>query len=33
MAIQNMTDTPLALLPDEALRPRPEVLAKIMETI
>jgi 2-oxoglutarate ferredoxin oxidoreductase subunit beta len=26
-------DTPLALLPDEALRPSPETLAKIMETI
>ena len=30
---QNMTDTPLALLPDEALRPSEEVLKKIMETI
>jgi len=29
----NVTDTPLALLKDESLRPRPEVLAKIMETI
>jgi 2-oxoglutarate ferredoxin oxidoreductase subunit beta len=30
---QNMTATPLALLPDEALRPTEEVLKKIMETI
>ena len=29
----NVTDTPLALLKQEALRPGPEVLAKIMETI
>ncbi len=29
----NVTDTPLALLKDDVLRPRPEVLAKIMETI
>jgi len=29
----NVTDTPLALLKEESLRPRPEVLAKIMETI
>jgi 2-oxoglutarate ferredoxin oxidoreductase subunit beta len=29
----NMSDPPLALLPDESLRPSPEVLAKIMETI
>jgi len=28
-----MTDTPLALLPDEALRPSEDVLNKIMETI
>jgi 2-oxoglutarate/2-oxoacid ferredoxin oxidoreductase subunit beta len=33
LGILNPVDTPLALLPDEALRPRPEVLAKIMETI
>ncbi len=33
VAIQNMTDTPLALLPDEALRPSEDVLKKIMETI
>jgi 2-oxoglutarate ferredoxin oxidoreductase subunit beta len=30
---QNMAETPLALLPDSALRPSPEVLDKIMETI
>lgn len=30
---QNMVDTPLALLPDEALRPSRETLEKIMETI
>ena len=30
---QTMTDTPLALLPDEALRPSKAVLKKIMETI
>ena len=29
----NMVDTPLALLDEETLRPKPEVLAKIMETI
>jgi 2-oxoglutarate ferredoxin oxidoreductase subunit beta len=29
----NMADTPLALLPDEALRPSRETLEKIMETI
>ena len=29
----NVTDTPLALLKEEVLRPRPEVLTKIMETI
>ncbi len=29
----NVTDTPLALLKQDVLRPRPEVLAKIMETI
>ena len=29
----NVTDTPLALLKEEALRPRQEVLTKIMETI
>jgi 2-oxoglutarate ferredoxin oxidoreductase subunit beta len=29
----NVTETPLALLGEEKLRPRPEVLAKIMETI
>jgi len=29
----NVTDTPLALLKEDVLRPRPEVLAKIMETI
>ena len=33
VTMQNMTDTPLALLPDETLRPSEEVLAKIMETI
>jgi hypothetical protein len=31
--MQEMTDTPLVLLPDEALRPSRETLAKIMETI
>jgi 2-oxoglutarate ferredoxin oxidoreductase subunit beta len=30
---QNMTETPLALLPDEALRPSKDVLQQIMETI
>ena len=30
---QNMVDTPLALLPDEVLRPSRETLDKIMETI
>ena len=30
---QNMVPTPLALLPDEVLRPSKEVLEKIMETI
>jgi 2-oxoglutarate ferredoxin oxidoreductase subunit beta len=30
---QSMVDTPLALLPDEALRPTEAVLKKIMETI
>ena len=33
VATQNMVDTPLALLTEETLRPKPEVLAKIMETI
>jgi 2-oxoglutarate/2-oxoacid ferredoxin oxidoreductase subunit beta len=33
VTIQNMPETPLALLPDEALRPSEEVLNKIMETI
>jgi 2-oxoglutarate ferredoxin oxidoreductase subunit beta len=33
VTIQDMTDTPLALLPDEALRPSEDVLHKIMETI
>jgi 2-oxoglutarate/2-oxoacid ferredoxin oxidoreductase subunit beta len=33
IATLNVADTPLALLKDESLRPRPEVLAKIMETI
>jgi 2-oxoglutarate/2-oxoacid ferredoxin oxidoreductase subunit beta len=33
VTLQAMTDTPLALLPDEALRPAPAVLAQIMETI
>ena len=33
VTMQEMTDTPLALLPDEALRPSRETLAKIMETI
>ncbi len=30
-ATLNMTDTPLAHLPDEALRPGPEVLDQIMQ--
>src|SRR6185437_12990849 len=30
---QNMVDTPMALLPDDALRPSRETLGKIMETI
>ena len=30
---QEMTDTPLALLPDEALRPSRETLEEIMATI
>jgi 2-oxoglutarate ferredoxin oxidoreductase subunit beta len=29
----HMAETPLALLPDEALRPGPDVLASIMESI
>jgi len=33
VTLQNMPDPPLALLPDEALRPTEEVLNKIMETI
>ena len=33
MTMQNMVPTPLALLPDEVLRPSKEVLEKIMETI
>jgi 2-oxoglutarate ferredoxin oxidoreductase subunit beta len=33
VTLQNMSETPLALLPDEALRPSEEVLHKIMETI
>lgn len=33
LATLNPTDTPLAVLPDSALRPSPEVLAKIMDTI
>ena len=33
VTVQNMTSTPLALLPDDVLRPSPEVLKKIMETI
>ena len=33
VTLQDMTDTPLALLPDEALRPSEDVLNKIMETI
>ena len=33
VTIQNMTETPLALLPDEALRPSADTLKKIMETI
>jgi 2-oxoglutarate/2-oxoacid ferredoxin oxidoreductase subunit beta len=32
-SMQNTVPTPLALLPDEMLRPSPDVLAKIMETI
>ena len=33
VTLENMTDTPLARLPDEALRPSEAVLKKIMETI
>jgi 2-oxoglutarate ferredoxin oxidoreductase subunit beta len=33
VTLQNVTETPLALLPDEALRPSEDVLKKIMETI
>ena len=33
VTFQNMTETPLARLPDEALRPSENVLKKIMETI
>jgi 2-oxoglutarate ferredoxin oxidoreductase subunit beta len=33
VTMQKMTDTPLALLPDEALRPGPEVLKKIMASV
>ena len=33
VTLQNMTDTPLSRLPDEALRPSEAVLKKIMETI
>jgi 2-oxoglutarate ferredoxin oxidoreductase subunit beta len=33
VSLQNMTATPLALLPDEALRPSEQVLKKILETI
>ena len=33
VSMQNKTPTPLALLPDELLRPSKEVLEKIMETI
>jgi 2-oxoglutarate ferredoxin oxidoreductase subunit beta len=33
VTVQNMTATPLVLLPDEALRPTEDVLKKIMETI
>ena len=33
VTLQNMPETPLALLPDEALRPSEDVLKKIMETI
>jgi 2-oxoglutarate ferredoxin oxidoreductase subunit beta len=33
VTLQNMTSTPLALLPESTLRPSPEVLKKIMETI
>ena len=33
VSIQGMTDTPLALLSDEQLRPPPEVLESILATI
>ncbi|MGC8643983.1 MAG: 2-oxoacid:ferredoxin oxidoreductase subunit beta, partial [Isosphaeraceae bacterium] len=33
MTTLNVVDKPLCLLSEETLRPRPEVLAKIMETI
>ena len=33
ISLQNMSETPMALLPDEALRPSEAVLKKIMETI
>jgi 2-oxoglutarate/2-oxoacid ferredoxin oxidoreductase subunit beta len=33
VTLQNTTETPLALLPDDALRPSEAVLKKIMETI
>jgi 2-oxoglutarate ferredoxin oxidoreductase subunit beta len=33
VTIQNMTTAPLALLPDESLRPSEAILKKIMETI
>jgi hypothetical protein len=33
VSLQNTVATPLALLPDEVLRPSKEVLDKIMETI
>ena len=33
VSMQEMTDTPLALLPDEKLRPTRETIEKIMETI
>ena len=33
LATLETVDTPLALLTEETLRPKPEVLAKIMETI
>ncbi|MFI5456710.1 MAG: 2-oxoacid:ferredoxin oxidoreductase subunit beta [Isosphaerales bacterium] len=33
VTLQNMTTTPLALLPDDVLRPSEDVLKKIMETI